>query len=87
VQAARALLQHRHRDIAIVSGPATSPDNVARLAGFMGELAQHGLDTSGIRTLPGDFSNQAGWDAAAALLQLKRLPTAVFCANDDMAIG
>ncbi|MFX7984915.1 substrate-binding domain-containing protein, partial [Acinetobacter baumannii] len=49
--------------------------------------AQHGLDTSGILTLPGDFSNQAGWDAAAALLQLKRLPTAVFCANDDMAIG
>ncbi|RTL23342.1 MAG: LacI family transcriptional regulator [Burkholderiales bacterium] len=87
VQAARALLQHRHRDIAIVSGPATSPDNVARLAGFMGELALHGRDTSGILTLPGDFSNQAGWDAAAALLQLKRLPTAVFCANDDMAIG
>ncbi|MFX7988799.1 hypothetical protein ABTK55_19690, partial [Acinetobacter baumannii] len=58
VQAARALLQHRHRDIAIVSGPATSPDKVARLAGLMGELAQHGLDTSGILTLPGDLSKQ-----------------------------
>jgi len=87
VQAARALLQHKHKDIAVVSGPTTSPDNVARLAGFMGELAQRGLDTSKVLTVPGDFSNQAGWDAAEALLKLKRLPTAVFCANDEMAIG
>lgn len=87
VQAARALLQHRHQRIAVVSGPTTSPDNVARLSGFMGELAQHGLDTTQVLTLPGDFSNQAGWDAAAVLLQQRRLPTAVFCANDEMAIG
>lgn len=87
MQAARALLQHRHKDIAVVSGPTTSPDNVVRLAGFMGELAQRGLDVSKIVTLPGDFSNQAGWDAADALLARKRLPTAVFCANDETAIG
>jgi LacI family transcriptional regulator len=37
--------------------------------------------------VPGDFSNQAGWDAADVLLARKRLPTAVFCANDEMAIG
>lgn len=87
VQAARALLQHRHKDIAVVSGPATSPDNVARLAGFMGELAQRGHDASKVLTMPGDFSNQAGGDAADVLLKRGRLPTAVFCANDEMAIG
>ncbi len=87
VQAARALLQHRHKDIAVVSGPTTSPDNVARLAGFMGELAARGLDMGKIVTLPGDFSNQAGWDAAGQLLAWKKRPTAVFCANDEMAIG
>lgn len=87
VQAARALLQHKHKDIAVVSGPTTSPDNVARLAGFMGELALRGIDVSQVLTVPGDFSNQAGWDAAERLLALERLPTAVFCANDEMAIG
>lgn len=87
VQAARALLQHKHKDIAVVSGPATSPDNVARLAGFMGELAARGLDMGKVLTLPGDFSNQAGWDAAGQLLALKKRPSAVFCANDEMAIG
>jgi LacI family transcriptional regulator len=87
VQAAQALLQHRHRRIAVVSGPTTSPDNIARLDGFLGELARHGLDTTQVLTLPGDFSNQAGWDAAGVLLQHKRRPTGVFCANDEMAIG
>ena len=87
VHAARALLQHKHKDIAVVSGPTTSPDNVARLRGFMEGLALHGLDTAKVMTVPGDFSNQAGWDAAGALLAQKRLPTAVFCANDEMAIG
>ena len=87
VQAAGALLQHRHKDIAVVSGPTTSPDNVARIAGFLGELAQRGLDVAKVLTVPGDFSNQAGWDAADVLLKLKKLPTAVFCANDEMAIG
>lgn len=87
VQAARALLQHKHKDIAVVTGPASSPDNVARLAGFMGELALRGLDTAKVLTVPGDFSDQAGWDAAAMLLQQKKRPTAVFCANDEMAIG
>lgn len=87
VQAARALLQHKHKDIAVVCGPTTSPDSIARLGGFMGELAQRGLDTANVLTVPGDFSNQAGWDAAGVLLQRKRLPTAVFCANDEMAIG
>lgn len=87
VQAARALLQHKHKDIAVVSGPTTSPDNMARIAGFMGELALRGLDVSRVVTVPGDFSNQAGWDAAATLLAAKRRPTAVFCANDEMAIG
>lgn len=87
VQAARALLQHRHQRIAVVSGPASSPDNVARLAGFMGELARQGLDPAEVLTVPGDFSNEAGWAAAEVLLALKHRPTAVFCANDEMAIG
>jgi LacI family transcriptional regulator len=87
VQAARALLQHKHREIAIVSGPTTSPDNLARLNGFLGELARCGLDPAEVVTLPGDFSNQSGWNAAERLLAQRKLPTAVFCANDEMAVG
>lgn len=87
VQAARALLQHKHKDIAVVSGPAGSPDNMARLAGFMGELALRGLDTAKVLTVPGNFSTQSGWNAGAVLLSHKKRPTAVFCANDEMAFG
>ncbi len=86
-EAAKALLQHGHRAIAIVSGPGTSPDNMARLTGFRRELERHGVDTSALLTVSGDFSNQAGWNAAEWLLGQERPFTAVFCANDEMAVG
>jgi LacI family transcriptional regulator len=85
--AAQALLQYGHHDIAVVSGPSTSPDNQARLSGFMSELARGGVDPSRVLTLPGDFSNAAGWQAGLSLLEQKRRFSAVFCANDEMAIG
>ena len=37
--AAQALLKMQHRKYAVITGPSTSPDNVARLEGFMDELA------------------------------------------------
>src|SRR5579883_643470 len=43
--AAQALLEMRHRRIAVIAGFATSPDNVARLRGFMDELRAGGIDT------------------------------------------
>jgi LacI family transcriptional regulator len=35
----------------------------------------------------GDYSIESGARAASALLDLARPPTAIFAANDDMAIG
>ncbi|MGM9484790.1 LacI family DNA-binding transcriptional regulator [Roseateles sp. NT4] len=87
ILAARALLVHRHRNIAVVSGPAHALDNAARLSGFMGELARQGRDVSDVLVLPGDFSNLAGWEAGERLLSSGRQIDAVFCANDEMAIG
>jgi DNA-binding LacI/PurR family transcriptional regulator len=37
--------------------------------------------------LPGDFREMAGMEACAAILAGKPRPTAVFAANDSMAIG
>jgi LacI family transcriptional regulator len=46
-----------------------------------------GLDTSLALELPGDFSEAAGHAAARTILNASRRPTAVFAANDGMAIG
>lgn len=85
--AARALLEHGHRDIAVIAGPSAAPDNVERINGFLGVLAQAGIDTGGMWIAESDFSPEGGWAACADLLASKRKFTALFCANDEMAVG
>jgi len=85
--AARALLEQGHRQIAVIGGPQTSPDNVARLFGFMRELEQIGIDPARIWQTESDFSPEAGWAEAARLIASGYPFTAVFCANDEIALG
>lgn len=85
--AARALLDHKHRDIAVVAGPARLADNVARVTGFMNELEAAGIDTRKMWVAESDFSPAGGWAAARELLESGRQCTALFCANDEMAVG
>jgi LacI family transcriptional regulator len=85
--AARALLDHNHREIAVVAGPASLADNVARIAGFMGELDASGIDTKKMWIAESDFSPAGGWAAARELVESGHRCTALFCANDEMAVG
>lgn len=85
--AAQTLLDLGHRRFAVIAGPATSPDNVARISGFMGELAKRGVNASRVFTVASDFSPEGGWAAAGKLLSSGHKCTALFCANDEMAIG
>jgi LacI family transcriptional regulator len=87
IVAAQALLQHQHREIAVIGGPPTAPDNVARLLGFRSELSRHGIDPQTVRTSESDFSPEGGWVSAKALLASRHRFTALFCANDEMAVG
>lgn len=87
VLAAQALVGHGHRQLAVIAGPPTSQDNVARIGGFMDEVRRHGLDPQHIPVLASDFSPEGGWASARALLARKRRFTGLFCANDEMAVG
>lgn len=85
--AARALLEHGHREIAVIAGPATVTDNIDRIDGFMQELAAAGIDTAALWMAERDFSSAGGRDAARELVESGRRFTALFCANDEMALG
>lgn len=87
VLAAQALLKMRHRKFAVIAGPSSSPDNVARVEGFMTELQRKGIDASQVVTLQGDFSPESGWASARSLASSGHECTALFCANDEMAVG
>ena len=85
--AARTLLDYGHRDIAVITGPNALVDNVARIDGFMQELKGAGIDTAKLWILESDFSPQGGWLAAKALTESGTPCSALFCANDEMAVG
>jgi LacI family transcriptional regulator len=85
--AARALLDHKHRKIAVIEGPRWLADNVARIEGFMNELRENGVDPDKVWRVESDFSPSGGWAAAKALLDSGFACTALFCANDEMAVG
>lgn len=87
ILAAQTLLELRHRRFAVIAGPSTSPDNVARVSGFMSELTRHGIEASQVLTLQSDFSPEGGWTSACAILASGHEFTALFCANDEMAVG
>jgi LacI family transcriptional regulator len=85
--AARTLLDYKHRDIAVIAGPARLADSVARIGGFMDELGANGVDTSSMWIAESDFSPAGGWNAAKELVASGNRCTALFCANDEMAVG
>ncbi|MDB5961840.1 MAG: LacI family transcriptional regulator [Massilia sp.] len=86
-RAARTLLDFKHRDIAVIAGPSRLADSVARIAGFMAELSENGVDTAGMWIAESDFSPAGGWKAAKELVESGKQVSALFCANDEMAVG
>ncbi|WP_375422979.1 LacI family DNA-binding transcriptional regulator [uncultured Friedmanniella sp.] len=81
--AVRHLLGLGHRRIAHLGGPSAWLDAAERAAGWRDELAAVGLPVTEI--LPGDWTAASGF--AAAQTWPADGPTAVFAANDLMALG
>ena len=76
-----------HRRIAHVTGGLGNTDAQARLAGYRRAVADGALDADPALVVEGDFTEASGHAAARALLARPDRPTAVFAANDSMAIG
>lgn len=75
-----------HRHIGIVTGPLVSPLSRDRLQGATARARAEGIGDA-LSVVHGDFSIESGAIAAERLFTEKRRPTALFCFNDEMAIG
>ncbi len=71
-----------HTRIQHVTGPADSTEGRLRKDTFVAEITRLGLPQLPI--IDGDWSAQSGFDAGS---QLDHSTTAVFCSNDQMALG
>lgn len=83
----RHLLDLGHRRIAIIKGAEGNFDAAERLRGYVAALSQAGVIPDPALELPGDFSEASGYHAVTELLRAGPPPTAIFAANDSMAIG
>jgi DNA-binding LacI/PurR family transcriptional regulator len=81
------LLSLGHRDIAVVSGADEAVATKERLTGVGQALERAGVPLSSVRILPGNFLLESGYKAMSSLLKTDPVPTAVFCMNDEMAVG
>jgi LacI family repressor for deo operon, udp, cdd, tsx, nupC, and nupG len=89
-RAARDAMSHLyglgHRRIGVITGPLVSPLSRQRLHGVKSRAASERAMQQLI-VVQGDFSIPSGLAGAAELLTRKDRPTAIFCFNDEMAIG
>lgn len=84
-EVAALLAEAGHRRVAHLGGPGDNILSAERARGFAAGAAAHGLTIVG--TVGGRFSIASGRDAAATILSWPERPTAVFAANDEMAMG
>lgn len=87
--AARHLVELGHRRIGLIGGPPPVTVSQVRAAGFRAALAEAGVALDPALVVHGDFTRAGGEAAASQLFDLPPAvrPTAIFAANDLMAIG
>lgn len=86
---ARKIVEHLvsqgHTRIAHLGGPKQDTNAIERREGFIRAMHDARLNPELIKY--GDWQRESGRKAAREFIELENPPTAIFCANDHMAIG
>jgi LacI family transcriptional regulator len=81
------LVRAGHRRIGYINGEALMDACRDRLKGYRRALAAADLPFDPDLVRPGNWEPSAGYEQTYALMRLADPPTAIFCANDLMAVG
>lgn len=76
-----------HYRIGTIAGPIEAAPGKPRYEGFMRASADLALEVQESDVVVGDWTRESGFEAMSQILGRDDRPTAVFCANDLMAIG
>ncbi|ARU64744.1 transcriptional repressor PurR [Histophilus somni] len=85
--ATKYLIDNGHKDIAIISGELKKTTAVMRYQGFEKAMQEANLAINPDWIMEGFFEPEDGYECMNKILVQDKLPTAVFCCNDVMALG
>jgi LacI family transcriptional regulator len=80
------LIAMGHRNIVHLTIDDRGPGHDGRIVGYREVMHAHGLDPR-IASVPSPADGRAGFDALRLAISDDERPTAVFCFNDEMALG
>ena len=80
------LIECGHTRIAMIGGQAAPPRDT-RILGYRQALSQHDIAIDESLIQNGNFTEKSGYEKMQNLLQMAHRPSAIFAANDLMAIG
>jgi len=86
-RAIKYLLDLGHRKIGHIIGPSRNQSTNERFVGFTEAMQEAGLAIREEWLFPGTYNMESGTAAAEHLLASSEMPTAMFCGNDEMALG
>jgi len=85
--ATQHLIDLGHKHIAFIAGDPDHPDAAERMRGYRFALEASGIRYNTSLVVPGTYQEISGLVAVDALLQRRQRFTAIFAANDQMAMG
>ena len=81
------LVELGHREMGFISGPRGNISSMKRHEMFVQALDRYDIELPREMIAEGAFTYESGVQAARELLSRERRPTAIFAANDEMALG
>ncbi|PRX21812.1 LacI family transcriptional regulator [Orenia metallireducens] len=86
-EATKHLLERGHKRIALINGPKDNLTAQNRFRGYREALKEYNLDYDPSLIINKDWSRECGYQGFLELLNLEEPPTAIFAANDLIAVG
>jgi LacI family transcriptional regulator len=84
---AAMFVELEHTRIGAIFGPKNTSTGRDRESGFRDELSEQGVPLRRQFLIRGSFSYETGYHGIVELFRAKNMPTAIFCANDAIALG
>lgn len=81
------LIKKNHKKIGLIQGNKELESSVYRKDGYLKALKDNNISLNEEYIISGKYNLQSGYECMKKLITLDNRPTAVFCSNDDIAVG